>query len=75
MYKAVLDEVDQVAVKMLPSEQFSKSQLEAFFNEVPSPDPSMQGLRTALCTAFRLNRACYADSRLAHDVRGFLAQC
>ena len=34
MYKAVLDDVDQVAVKMLPSAQFTRHQLRAFLNEV-----------------------------------------
>ena len=38
----MLDEVDQVAVKMLPSDQFSKSQLHAFFNEV-------QVMHSSLC--------------------------
>ena len=34
VYKAVLDDVDQVAVKMLPSAQFTRHQLRAFLNEV-----------------------------------------
>ena len=34
MYKAILDEVDSVAVKVLPSDQFRKDQLQAFLNEV-----------------------------------------
>ena len=34
MYKAMLDDVDHVAVKMLPSKQFSRHQLRAFLNEV-----------------------------------------
>ena len=34
VYKATLDDVNSVAVKMLPSKQFSKQQLRAFLNEV-----------------------------------------
>ena len=34
VYKATLDEVDQVAVKMLPSDQLKDGQLKAFLTEV-----------------------------------------
>ena len=33
MYKAVLDDVDHVAVKFLPSKNFTSHQLRAFLNE------------------------------------------
>ena len=34
VYKATLDEVDSVAVKMLPSDQLRNDQLQAFLTEV-----------------------------------------
>ena len=34
VYKATLDEVDQVAVKMLPSDQLKDGQIKAFLTEV-----------------------------------------
>lgn len=34
VYKATLDEVDSVAVKMLPSDQLRNDQVQAFLTEV-----------------------------------------
>ena len=34
VYKAILDEVDSVAVKMLPSDQLRNDQVQAFLTEV-----------------------------------------
>ena len=41
VYKATLDEVDQVAVKMLPSDQLKDGQIKAFLTEVWTDIPAM----------------------------------